>query len=130
MKKTAKVQTVRNIKYDDNCIFCKIVKGELPSTKVYEDATVLVFRDISGDFPDHLLVVPKEHYLSMLYAPCKVVSKVMTVAKHIAKDFVKNGKYEGANIVTNCGKAAGQSIDHFHVHIIPRKDGDKPVGII
>jgi len=125
MKNVTNQSTVKNPKFDDNCIFCKIVKGELPSTIVFEDSTVLAFRDISGDFPDHVLVVPKMHTKSFLSAPSDILSKVATVAQKIGNDFVSSEKYDGTNFIANCGSAAGQSIDHFHIHVIPRKRGDR-----
>lgn len=106
-----------------DCIFCKIVAGQTPCYKLYEDDETLVFLDISNDVEGHCLVVPKSHVSDMEDSDEKLYLKVMSVAKKMVSHFISHG-YDGANLVTNCKSAAGQEVGHFHVHIFPRKEGD------
>ena len=103
-----------------NCIFCKIVTGEASSHKVYEDEDTMVFLDIFPVSKGHVLVIPKEHYESLTDIPNDVLSKVWIVASSIGKVYRIKFKAPGVNIVTNSGRAAGQEVFHFHVHVIPR----------
>src|SRR3989344_3938720 len=107
----------------DSCIFCKIIKGEIPSTKVYEDAETLAFLDIKPVNPGHTLVIPKKHYVDIHDMPDDAVAKVSVVAKKIADAFLKVG-VKGVNIGMNNGKAAGQVVSHAHVHVMPRYGTD------
>lgn len=104
----------------DNCIFCKIINGEIPCYKVYEDADVLAFLDISQTTKGHTLVVPKEHFDNILYCPNDILTKVMSVAQKIAQAEVLTLGAKGVNILINTNEAAGQTVMHFHVHVIPR----------
>jgi histidine triad (HIT) family protein len=104
----------------DDCIFCKIVRGEIPCYKVYEDADVLAFLDLSQTTKGHTLVIPKEHFDNILYTPEDIMGKVMRAAQKIAQAEVTTLGAEGVNILTNAGTIAGQTVMHFHVHIIPR----------
>jgi len=104
----------------DNCIFCKIIKGEIPCYKVYEDADVLAFLDISQATKGHTLVVPKEHFDNILYCPKDILGKVMAAAQKIAQAEVSTLGAEGVNILINTNEVAGQTVMHFHVHVIPR----------
>lgn len=104
----------------DNCIFCKIVKGEIPCYKVYEDAEVLAFLDISQVTKGHTLVVPKEHFDNFLFCPKDLMNKVMNVAQRIAQAEVSSLGAKGCNILINTNPVAGQTVMHFHVHVIPR----------
>jgi len=104
----------------EDCIFCKIVRGEIPCYKVYEDADVLAFLDLSQTTKGHTLVIPKEHFDNILYTPEDVMGKVMRAAQKIAQAEVTTLGAEGVNILTNAGTMAGQTVMHFHVHIIPR----------
>ncbi|OHA21497.1 MAG: HIT family hydrolase [Candidatus Taylorbacteria bacterium RIFCSPHIGHO2_01_FULL_51_15] len=106
------------------CIFCKIIKGELPCTKVYEDADVLAFLDIKPVNPGHTLVIPKRHYVSIHDMPDELVGKVAIVAKKVADAILRIGS-KGVNIGMNNGEAAGQVVFHAHVHIMPRYGKDK-----
>jgi len=103
------------------CLFCKIVSGEIPSTKVYEDEHVAAFLDIKPKSEHHTLVIPKAHYVNILDMPADELSRVMAAVKHIAEEY--RGKYglENFNIVHNAGAKAGQEVYHFHTHIIPRR---------
>lgn len=101
-------------------VFCRIIDGEIPSTRVYEDDDVLAILDISQTTKGHTLVMPKGHYESMLACPAEVVAKVMMVAQRIGQAEVSILGAKGVNILANCGEAAGQTVLHFHVHVIPR----------
>lgn len=106
----------------DNCIFCKIVAGEIPSTKVYEDETVFVFLDIRPVSPGHTLVIPKKHFENFAAAPDEVLAKLMSAAKKIGLAVMSGTNASGFNLSTANGTAAGQEVMHLHFHIIPRKD--------
>ena len=105
---------------DKNCIFCKIAKGEIPSHKVYEDDDVLAFLDISQVTPGHTLVISKKHFDNFLSAEKDIMHKVMDVAQRIGQAQISILGAKGVNILTNVNKEAGQSVFHFHVHVIPR----------
>lgn len=102
------------------CIFCKIIDGSIPSKKVYEDKDVLAILDISQATKGHTLVIPKKHYENILDIDSKDYLAVMDKVRELSKKIVTNLGAEGANILNNCNEVAGQSIMHFHVHIIPR----------
>jgi len=104
-------------------VFCKIIDGEIPSTKVYEDDEVLAILDISQTTRGHTLVLPKKHYDSFLSCPSDVIAKVFAVARKIGQAEISILGAKGVNILTNCGEAAGQTVMHFHVHVIPRYIG-------
>ncbi|MGC9118406.1 MAG: HIT family protein [Thermoproteus sp.] len=106
-----------------DCIFCKIVRGEAPAWRVYEDDDVVVILDKYPASYGHLLVVTKAHYESVIDTPDDLVAKSFAVAAKFAKIWKKLGA-RGVNIVTNAGRDAGQMIFHYHVHVIPRW-GDK-----
>lgn len=101
-------------------VFCKIVNGEIPCYKLYEDEEVLAFLDISQVTKGHALVIPKKHYDNFLSVPHDVMHKVMDVAQRIGQVDIKILGAKGVNILTNCYEAAGQTVPHFHVHVIPR----------
>ena len=103
-----------------DCIFCKIAAGIIPSHKVYEDDDVLAFLDISQVTPGHTLVISKKHYANFLTAEKDVMHKVMDVAQRIGQAEMSILGAKGVNILTNVNKEAGQSVFHFHVHVIPR----------
>ena len=105
-----------------DCIFCKIVRGEIPSHKVYEDDDVLAFLDISQVTKGHTLVISKKHYDNFLATPQEEMHKVMDVAQRIGQVQIMKLNAKGVNILTNVNKEAGQSVYHFHVHVIPRYD--------
>ncbi len=102
------------------CIFCKIINGEIPSSKVYEDDDVLAILDISQATLGHTLVMPKKHYANILEIPSDEYAKVMLKVKDIASKINTNLKPNGINVLNNCGEVAGQTVMHYHVHIIPR----------
>ena len=105
----------------ENCLFCKIVAGEIPSTKVYEDETVLAFRDIAPQAPTHILVIPKAHIPSVSGVTeenSAVVAHIFTVIPRIA---AAEGLTGGYRVVSNCGDDAGQTVHHLHFHILGGK---------
>ena len=104
------------------CIFCKIIAGEIPSTKVYEDELVYAFRDINPQAPTHILVIPKEHIESVngiTTENSKVVSHIFEVIPKIAAE---EGLTGGYRVVSNCGADAGQTVFHLHFHILGGKE--------
>ena len=104
-----------------NCLFCKIVSGDIPSTKVYEDELVLAFRDIAPQAPTHILVIPKEHIPSVDGITAEnsaVVAHIFSQIPQIAK---ADGLEQGYRVVSNCGEHAGQTVPHLHFHILGGK---------
>ena len=104
-----------------NCLFCKIVSGDIPSTKVYEDELVLAFRDIAPQAPTHILVIPKEHIPSVDGITAEnsaVVAHIFSQIPQIAK---AEGLEQGYRVVSNCGEHAGQTVPHLHFHILGGK---------
>ena len=101
-------------------VFCKIVNGDIPCYKVYEDDDVLAFLDISQVTKGHTLVIPKKHYDNFLAVPKDTMHKVMDVAQRIGQAQMSILGAKGVNILTNVNKEAGQCVFHFHVHVIPR----------
>ena len=101
-------------------VFCKIVDGEIPCYKLYEDDDVLAFLDISQVTKGHALVISKKHYENFLTIPQEEMHKVMDVAQRIGQVAIKYLGAKGVNILSNCYEAAGQTVMHFHVHVIPR----------
>ena len=113
----------------DECIFCKIVSGEIPCYKVYEDDDVLAFLDISQTTPGHTLVVSKKHYKNLLYVPKDILAKVMGAAQRVAQAQVASLGAKGVNIINNTNEIAGQTVMHFHVHVIPRYSNEDALRI-
>ncbi|MBI3549377.1 MAG: histidine triad nucleotide-binding protein [Elusimicrobia bacterium] len=100
------------------CLFCKIVSGELPTQKVYEDADTVAFKDINPQAPTHLLVIPKKHISALSTAEDADVALLGHLQK-VARDLAKQGGLEaGFRLVTNNGRGAGQSVDHLHYHLL------------
>ncbi len=108
----------------DDCIFCKIVKGECPSMKIFEDDKTLVFMDISRDIDGHMLVIPKMHVTNILDADEETLCAVVKTINKVSNHLVENCGYQGVNILNANDKSAGQSVFHLHFHIIPRKADD------
>ena len=106
------------------CIFCKIVNGEIPSYKIYEDENTFAFLDIADDAIGHTLVVPKKHYENILDIESETLNNVMAVVKKISNHYVNNCGFDGINIINNNNECAEQSVLHLHFHIIPRKNND------
>ncbi len=105
-----------------DCIFCKIVNGEIPSNKVYEDDNVLAFKDLNPQMPVHILVIPKKHIESIIdlkEEDEKLVGKVFTAINKIANDIGVDK--EGFRVISNCGQDAGQTVKHLHFHVLAGK---------
>lgn len=105
-----------------DCIFCKIINGEVPCYKIYEDDFCLAFLDVSNDVYGHTLVVPKKHYENIITCNTATLSRLTEVCKKISTHFVNDCGFDGVQILNNCGFTA--QIKHIHFHIFPRKDGD------
>ena len=101
-----------------NCLFCRIVAGQIPSTKVYEDETVLAFRDIAPQAPTHILVIPKAHIASVAEVNGDNSAVVAHIFEVIAKVAEAEGLTNGYRVVSNCGDHAGQTVHHLHFHIL------------
>ena len=104
-----------------DCLFCKIVAGEIPSTKVYEDEQVLAFRDIAPQAPTHILVIPKAHIASVAEITPENSAVVAHIFEVIAKIAAQEGLTGGYRVVSNCGDHAGQTVHHLHFHILGGK---------
>lgn len=113
----------------EDCLFCKIIKGEIPSNKVYEDDEILAFHDINPAAPIHILVIPKKHITSLAHLEKedeKIVGKIYGVINKIAEE--RGFKQEGYRVIVNCGKNGGQEVMHLHFHILAGKElGEKIV---
>jgi histidine triad (HIT) family protein len=107
-----------------SCIFCRIVRGELPSTRVYEDEEVLAFMDIGPIIKGHTLVVPKQHHDPLIQTPEPLLAKLIAVVRRIAAAQMKGLKADGVNVHQSNGACAGQVVPHLHFHVIPRFEGD------
>ena len=106
-----------------DCIFCKIINGDAPCYKIYEDPDTLAFLSIANDYYGHTLVIPKKHFESLLDADEKTTASVMKAVQKISNHYVKNLGYDGVNVFVNNGEASGQVVFHLHAHIAPRKKG-------
>jgi histidine triad (HIT) family protein len=103
---------------DPNCIFCRIVSGQIPSAKVYEDDQIIVFKDIHPKAPVHLLLVPREHFESLMTAGPQheaLVGKMLLLAPHLARE---QGSTNGFRVVINNGPDGGQEVFHLHMHVL------------
>ncbi|MBR5509481.1 MAG: HIT family protein [Lachnospiraceae bacterium] len=109
---------------DGNCIFCKIANGEIPSTTLYEDDDFRVILDLGPAARGHALLLPKEHYANLFELDDAVAAKALVVAKTVAEKMKKALGADGFNLVQNNGEAAGQTVFHFHMHLIPRYEND------
>ena len=104
-----------------DCLFCKIVAGQIPSTKVYEDEQILAFRDIAPQAPTHILVIPKAHIASVAEITPENSAVVAHIFEVIAKIAAQEGVTGGYRVVSNCGDHAGQTVHHLHFHILGGK---------
>lgn len=107
-----------------DCVFCNIINGEIASLKVYEDDFTMVFMDIARDVDGHMLAVPKKHCANIMDCDSETLNRLTATVKRISKYCVEKCGYSGVNLLNASGESAGQSVPHFHIHIIPRKDGD------
>ena len=115
---------------DSNCIFCKIIAGEIPSRTIYEDEEFKVFLDVSPSGKGHALLVPKEHYADLYAIDEEVAARAMKLAKKLATHMTAKLGCDGFNLLQNNHEAAGQTVFHFHMHLIPRYEGAKNSDIL
>lgn len=111
------------------CIFCKIINKEIPSYTIYEDECVFAFLDISQVTRGHVLVVPKQHYDNMLVCDEETLAHLVVVAKTLANRIMERTGAAGMNVLSNVHEVAGQSVHHFHMHLIPRYGEDDACSI-
>lgn len=109
----------------DNCIFCKIISGDIPSSVLYEDEAFKVIMDISPAAKGHAIIIPKKHFANLFELEDDFANKLLIVAKKVAKAMNKELECDGINLLQNNGEAAGQSVFHIHFHLIPRYHDDK-----
>ena len=107
-----------------DCIFCKIIKGEIPCYKIYEDEHTLAFLDIAKDVDGHTLVIPKNHCTNILDVDNETLNYVMNTVKLISNHYVEKCGFDGVNVLNNNGTSAEQAVPHLHFHIIPRLEND------
>ena len=112
---------------DDNCIFCKLSNGVFPTNSIYEDEDFNVILDLGAATKGHALILPKEHYKNLYELPDETAAKVMKLAKKMAIQMTDKLHADGFNLVQNNNEVAGQTVFHFHMHLIPRyvDDGQK-----
>lgn len=110
-----------------NCIFCKILNGEIPSNKVFENDNFIAILDAFPANEGHTLVIPKKHYENIFEIDEDTLKEGYAIAKKIATSIKKSLNVKDINILQNNGTLAGQTVNHFHIHIIPRKENDKVV---
>ncbi|OYP47398.1 histidine triad (HIT) family protein [Lachnotalea glycerini] len=114
---------------DNNCIFCKISNGDIPSKAIYEDQSFKVILDIGPASKGHALILPKAHYANIYELDEETTKRAFLLAKRMAEKMTKALECDGFNIVQNNGTAAGQTVPHFHIHLIPRyQDDDAQLG--
>jgi len=109
---------------DPDCVFCKIVAGEIPGEQVYEDVHVLAFMDIQPISRGHTLVIPKAHYDGLLSAPVETLEQLVAALPKVARAVVAATGAAGFNILQSNGPCAGQVVPHVHFHVVPRREGD------
>jgi len=111
----------------DDCIFCKIANGEIPSTTLYEDDMFRVILDLGPAAKGHALILPKEHFANLYELEDEYAAKAMILAKKMATAMTKALGADGFNLVQNNGEVAGQTVFHFHLHLIPRYKDAEPI---
>ncbi len=109
---------------EENCVFCKIASGEIPSYTLYEDNLFKVFLDLSPTSFGHALLIPKEHYANLFELDDDIASKALILAKKVATAMKASLQCDGFNLLQNNGEIAGQTMFHFHIHLIPRYKDD------
>ncbi|NEX01895.1 histidine triad (HIT) family protein [Pseudobutyrivibrio sp. NOR37] len=109
---------------DEKCIFCKLANGDIPTNSIYEDNDFKVILDADPATKGHALILPKNHFANLLEADDDVLVKALPLAKKIAKNMMDKLGCAGVNIVQNNGEAAGQTVHHLHIHVIPRYEDD------
>ena len=109
---------------DDNCIFCKLANGIIPTNSIYEDENFNVILDMSPATKGHALILPKDHYKNLYELPLDTAAEVMKLAKKMAVEMTEKLGADGFNLVQNNNEIAGQTVFHFHMHLIPRYNDD------
>ncbi len=109
---------------DSNCIFCKLANGEIPTNSIFENELFNVILDNGPATKGHCLILPKEHYANLFEIPEDTAAEAMKLAKKLAVKLKDKLSADGVNLVQNNGAAAGQTVNHFHLHIIPRYEND------
>lgn len=112
---------------DDNCIFCKLANGDIPTNSIYEDDDFRIILDASPASRGHALIIPKEHYRNIYELSDELCSKALVLAKKAASHMTDVLSCDGFNIVQNNNEVAGQTVFHFHMHLIPRYAGEVPM---
>ena len=112
----------------DECIFCKIIRGEIPSQKLYEDDLAFVMLDAFPGTRGHTLIIPKAHHADVFDTPPELYAHLMKVATKMAESLKQALNYDGVNIFQNTGRASGQTVFHLHIHVFPRWLGDGALG--
>ena len=110
---------------DENCIFCKLANGDIPTATLYEDDDFRVILDAGPASKGHALILPKEHYKNLYELDDEIAAKALVLAKKMITRLTDVLGCDGYNIVQNNGEVAGQTVFHFHIHLIPRYEGDK-----
>jgi len=118
-----KKRQVKDMK-NENCIFCKIAAGDIPSATIYEDDDFRVILDIEPASKGHALILPKEHYANLYELPDELAAKALVVAKKVISKMTDIVGCDGYNVLQNNGETAGQTVFHFHMHLIPRYEKD------
>ncbi|MBP3637489.1 MAG: HIT domain-containing protein [Clostridia bacterium] len=108
----------------ESCIFCRMANGQQPCLKIYDDEYALAFMDIAKDVDGHMLVIPKFHCSSILDCDAELLRHTICAVKTVTNHLVDNCGYDGVDLMNASGEAAGQSLPHFHIHIIPRRKND------
>lgn len=108
----------------ESCIFCRIARGEIPSTRLYEDEVALAFLDIGPLVKGHALVIPRQHVDPLMDAPEDLLARLIAVVRRVARAQVKALQADGVNVHQSNGRVAGQVIPHLHFHVVPRFEGD------
>ncbi len=109
---------------DQDCIFCKIVEEKIPSTKINESKNFIAILDMAPQTEGHTLIIPKEHFKTILDFPQDLSKEFLQFTKETSKKLMEKYNSEGFNLVVNTFESAGQIVDHFHLHILPRKNND------
>jgi histidine triad (HIT) family protein len=109
---------------DPDCIFCKIASGELPATRIAEDERTITFMDINPATRGHVLVIPREHAKDLLEIDAQDLAAVAAAPRKVAATMPERLGADGVNLLNSCGRAAWQTVFHFHLHVIPRYDAD------
>ena len=108
----------------EDCIFCKIASGKIQGLRIYENDETLAFMDIAKDVDGHILVIPKKHYKNILDCDVDTLSAVLKTVKTVSNHLTEQCGFDGVNLLNASDESAGQSVPHFHIHIIPRKRND------